>query len=248
MFAVDQSMAAGQRAQHCDLEFEVRVSLLSEGGTSSGLLTFTTWEVAMTRRILVLITLVMMAIPLFAVAGTSQAWACSCAGEQFSVQTRAADVIFVGRVVKRKDQPQHPDVRSSDDPVIWTFLVDHVDKGSARPQQDVVSAIAEISCGYEFELGRSYVVLAWRQPDAGPGRLVTDLCSGTRPVEPVEPVESTPTTGSLVSGRQSERDASEEGAASGGHLPAVGLALAVGGVVTALVVGVSVFRHRRRLF
>ncbi|MGH3796070.1 MAG: hypothetical protein ACRDSP_14400 [Pseudonocardiaceae bacterium] len=195
-----------------------------------------------------LVALLMMAMPLFAVAGSSQAWACSCAGVEASAQRRDADVVFVGRVVERKEQREDPDVVSSDDPVIWTFQVDRVDKGSVQPQQDVVSALAEISCGYEFEVGRSYEVLAWRQPNAHPGQLSTDLCSGTRPVDSgIRPPMEPPTTSSpLASGRVMGRGGPDEGATHGGRLLAVGMAVAVGGAVTALVLWISMIRRNRR--
>jgi len=194
----------------------------------------------MARKMVVLIAIVMMTISFSILAGAPQAWACSCLDEEFSAQGRDDGVTFVGLAVERKEQQQDPDVVASDDPVIWTFLVDRVYKGSAQPQQDVVSALAEISCGYEFELGRSYVVQAWSPPDVGAGRLVTNLCSETRLVE------QAPIPGFLIPARQPERANSKEGATSVGNLAAVGLAVAVGGAVTALALGILVLRHRRR--
>lgn len=120
-----------------------------------------------------------LGVPLVMLAGATDALACSCASAPFAAQVERSDVVFTGRAVDGTHAPDHGPV-SSLDPVTWTFHVDRVHKGDAEELQPVTSARSEASCGFEFEPGTAYVVLADAQPD---GTLATGLCQGTQPVE-----------------------------------------------------------------
>jgi hypothetical protein len=120
-----------------------------------------------------------LGVPLVMLAGATDALACSCASAPFAAQVERSDIVFTGRAVDGTHAPDHGPV-SSLDPVTWTFHVDRVHKGDAEELQPVTSARSEASCGFEFEPGTAYVVLADAQPD---GTLATGLCQGTQPVE-----------------------------------------------------------------
>jgi hypothetical protein len=70
--------------------------------------------------------------------------------------------------------------------VFWTFEVDGVEKGRERERIKVASAADEAACGYEFELGKRYRVLASKSPAFD--RASTGLGSGNQDLEPLAQV------------------------------------------------------------
>lgn len=136
------------------------------------------------------VVVTMLSVPLLMVLSAPDSLACSCVAAELPEQMQRADVVFSGRAIDR-DQAAGTLV-SSADPVTWTFAVDRVHKGSAGKEQKVVSAQSEVSCGFEFELRRAYLVLASGQQPEGAGPMETGLCNGTRHLseEPADNVES----------------------------------------------------------
>jgi hypothetical protein len=77
---------------------------------------------------------------------------------------------------------------STADEVTWTFVVDGREKGPRRDRIDVASAMDEVSCGFEFQIGQRYRVLAYRQGDTfrtglGSGNEELPLLNGMPPLE-----------------------------------------------------------------
>lgn len=103
------------------------------------------------------------------------AWACSCAPSSMREHFGRADAVFAGTVTNREDPNAGASVRSSADPIIWTFDVDSTQKGRVEDPQQVRSEQDGASCGFGFEIGRRYQVFA----DDGEGGYHTGLCSGT---------------------------------------------------------------------
>jgi hypothetical protein len=95
------------------------------------------------------------------------------------------------------------------------FDVERGLRGIAPGQSDVVTGMGGGDCGYKFEVGKRYVVYAWRSPE---GRLSTGICSRTRPIEAADEdlkyLSSIPPAGSgaRIYGRitQLERDPGED--------------------------------------
>jgi hypothetical protein len=116
-------------------------------------------------------------------------------------QDPPADVIFTGTAV-RLDDPSDGLLIGGDE-LRWTFVVDGVEAGAGPIGERITvrSFRAEASCGYEFALGRRYLVRASLigsndMPMVGSG-------SGTQPMEAVTqppPVEGVfkPWTAAIV--------------------------------------------------
>lgn len=172
-----------------------------------------------TRR-LATIAAAALVVPLLMLAAPPEALACSCAPAELPEQVERSDVVFTGRVVERSE-PSSP-LPSSADRVTWTFDVDRVGKGGADDPQQIASARSEASCGVEFVVGRTYLVVA----DAGPdGTLTTGLCSGTHAVTAPPPAEAP---------RPADRPPAEAGPSASLVAAGVG-ALAVAGLAAGLV-------------
>jgi len=75
--------------------------------------------------------------------------ACSCAWGDPRERLENADTAFVGRVISHVG-PQQGLIRSSADPVTYTFEVEASVKGDIGEQVEVVSAASGASCGFEF--------------------------------------------------------------------------------------------------
>lgn len=109
------------------------------------------------------------------------AHACSCAGPAGSPQRVAeqalsgSSAVFSGEVVDI-DWPLLP--VSSAAPETVTFRVSEVWKGPERRTLEVKTAVSDVSCGYPFDAGESYLVYAY---DDGTGDVASaSLCSSTK--------------------------------------------------------------------
>ena len=89
-------------------------------------------------------------------------------------QAARADVVFGGTVTVI-EPPITGLTFSSADPMSIRFSVDAVYKGDATRTYWVSSARSGASCGFEFLVGKRYMVFARMSGD----RVETDLCSGT---------------------------------------------------------------------
>lgn len=186
----------------------------------------------MARRTQVAAAVVMLGIPMLVLAGAPSAWACSCVPMGFDAQVARADVIFSGRVVERSDGFLGIGSASTR----WTLNAATVYKGRAQEQQEVATASSEASCGYEFVVGESYLVLAQRPKESDLG-LDTNFCSGTRPTGQ-EPVPD-----SLGPGTE------PAGAVDGEAMPAgqaVAIGVGVAGGVALVLWGLTIVRRRGR--
>ncbi|MGH3928812.1 MAG: hypothetical protein ACRDTF_02395 [Pseudonocardiaceae bacterium] len=132
----------------------------------------------MSKRSLMAGVVLTLSVPLLMVTSAPDALACSCAAMAFPTQIERADIVFAGRVIERKEAAGV--LVGSGDAVTWTFAVDRLHKGAARDEHEVVSARSEATCGFEFEVGRAYLVFASEQSSDGADSMVTGLCDGTR--------------------------------------------------------------------
>ena len=198
------------------------------------------------KRALLVVPLMFAAL---LVLPSSPAWACSCASPTTAQSVARADVVLRGTLADTDGPSRMSRLRSSEDPVQYTFTVAEVYKGNAAATTYVSSAASGASCGLEgLEPGREYVVFALVRGDG----LQAGLCGGTAPaarglvadVEQVTGSGPAPVPPGLI----------DEAAPLPGQRGAVGdrpwLVPLVGGLVLALVlagllVGV-VLRGRRR--
>jgi hypothetical protein len=106
--------------------------------------------------------------------------ACSCAMSGPPCQAAwSTDVVFAG-VVRSIESVDHPDLGGPYQARRVRFDVDRGFRGIASAVADVGTGTGGGDCGYRFEVGKRYLVYAWRSPD---GRLTTGICSRTRPIE-----------------------------------------------------------------
>lgn len=104
------------------------------------------------------------------------AHACMCGASGSPRDAMAeADAVFFGRVTGMTVRSKEPGRISSADPVTVEFDVIRVWKGPLRESLTVETERLGISCGYEFAVGRRYMVYTW-----GGGR--TGRCTRTAPV------------------------------------------------------------------
>ncbi len=106
-------------------------------------------------------------------------YACSCMPPAPPQEALAeATAVFAGQVmaVEVSEGP----VNSSADPVQATFDVSQVWKGDITKSVTLTTPRESASCGFNFEVGREYIVYAW---DDGDG-LSTNLCSRTAELAP----------------------------------------------------------------
>ncbi|SFX05347.1 hypothetical protein SAMN04487866_101343 [Thermoactinomyces sp. DSM 45891] len=94
--------------------------------------------------------------------------ACSCvpSGDPIKEADKSS-AVFVGKVVKlERDTNQH----------IAILHVSKRWKGDLDPELIVYTALSEASCGFEFEMGKEYLVYATKEN----GHLTTTICSRTK--------------------------------------------------------------------
>ena len=116
-----------------------------------------------------------VALVLFAAATLpSPAHACTCGQRPLLDQFAAADVVFVGTAQGAFDPHENDDFESGGDPIGYLFCVDLAWKGVVTDTITVWTARSGAACGYHFQPGEDYVVLA-RTRD---GRPSTGMCSG----------------------------------------------------------------------
>lgn len=97
--------------------------------------------------------------------------ACSCLPLTFAEAADRADVVFVGTATGRADGPDGELGPTVD----YTFTVSEVYTGDVPAETVVRTADNSAACGFAFESGEAYVVMA----RSGPDGLETDLCTGT---------------------------------------------------------------------
>ncbi|RFN58171.1 hypothetical protein [Marixanthomonas ophiurae] len=114
------------------------------------------------RTFLILLTLLLIT--------TTKLSACTCAEENNSfrkkVKTKflSSDVIFTGTVLSRKEL-SNTSKKVFGSPVRFTFKISEMIKGKLQHSQiDIITNSDEPSCGYEFEVGKTYLVYS-RQSD-----------------------------------------------------------------------------------
>jgi len=130
----------------------------------------------MKTAISILISGLFTASGLMVLLPTPPAFACSCASSTPEEALTRSDAVFSGKVIARHDPKAGARLRSTADPIVWTFAVDRVFKGKVATQQKVISPASDASCGIAFKLGTRYQVYARRSGK----NLTTFLCSGTR--------------------------------------------------------------------
>ncbi len=119
-----------------------------------------------------------LAIGLVPVLGVDPAHACSCFPASDRKLYRQADVVFKGKVTRTQYPPNYEnDINAS--PIIYTMAATRDYKGRVRPTMKIRTAGNDALCGISLGKG-PYIVFANRNKE---GRLVANLCGGTRPFD-----------------------------------------------------------------
>lgn len=111
-------------------------------------------------------------VAILSLFATNPVFACSCKQPPHPlVALQNSDAVFAGKVIDIKI----PDnVMSSADPMSVTFAVNQTWKGHTQKTINVSTEVSSASCGYEFQIGETYLVYA-----NGQDSLHTSLCSRT---------------------------------------------------------------------
>ena len=154
-------------------------------------------------------------LPAFVAIPAGTAVACSCALAAPEAQVGQADAVFLGTAESVRPGP------AGDGLVTTVLRADHVYKGRADAEFEVVTPATSAACGYRFERGGRYLVLA----KADDGRLSTGLCSGNRrvpdtgrPLRADDEVEGGALTGEGLATGGGEAVGAPAAAADGGPL------------------------------
>lgn len=119
----------------------------------------------------------LMVMSLFLFTDVKVSFACDCDFEPDYVKAlEKSDVVFDG-IVSSKKAPSRTRFgeTSSAALVAWTFQVNGSWKGEIPEKYTVYSAQASPSCGYEFEVGKRYIVFGSNDYD----KMKVSLCSNT---------------------------------------------------------------------
>lgn len=130
-------------------------------------------------------SIVAFALIAIMLAVTSAA-ACSCAGGSSPCQEYGrASVVFVGTpiAVRTVARPASADRDDLDywAPRTFKFSIETAFLGITPAETEVSTGLGGGDCGYDFKIGKSYVVYAYKSGKTG--RLVTSICSRTNPFE-----------------------------------------------------------------
>ena len=129
-------------------------------------------------------------------------FACTCAvlNESLSKKVQKSfnqsDLILIGKVIdKELKYNENEKYQSSADPTIYKFEVTKIIKGELKKEIiEIASERSEISCGYEFEIGKSYLVYARKSSHfssltKNEFDFVTSLCSRNQKLSKVKKEE-----------------------------------------------------------
>ena len=107
---------------------------------------------------------------------------CSCAGTQLPCESYwQASAVFLGTVTSSKDiNPKRGDLDFYGR--VFHFTIDKSFRGVQGTEVEIMTGNGGGDCGYGFEIGRQYLVYAYRDEN----RLVTGICSRTRPTSHAE--------------------------------------------------------------
>jgi Tissue inhibitor of metalloproteinase len=111
--------------------------------------------------------------------------ACSCGGSGPPCQSFGNTfAVFSGKVESITDSPrEYSPVAGRKFNLIdkkVSFTVNESFRGISEKTVDVITSSQSSACGYRFEVGREYVVYAYKQKD---GKLGTGICTRTSPIE-----------------------------------------------------------------
>jgi len=97
----------------------------------------------------------------------TKAIGCTCIAEKKSLKRKvknefySSDIIFTGNAIAIKDLNTHPTRSSSGDPIQYTFEIIKKLKGvDTKRKIQVISTRGGSSCGYTFQIGKTYMVYA----------------------------------------------------------------------------------------
>ncbi len=179
----------------------------------------------------VTIAIIVLAAALWLMADAEPANACSCARPGSPIEALAnADAVFAGKAIAVQ---LLTNTNSSADPVTVSFDVDRVWKGRRQDTIVIKTVRSGISCGYEFEEGRRYIVYAYDGE--------TGLCTRTRSV-----VLAPRDFAELGPGWHPSGGAVPDGSSGRPGVAGIGIALAVIATIAALLAWRIWRRARRR--
>ena len=135
------------------------------------------------KKTLLLILIVFLSV--------SESYTCTCGRnieslfKQIKRDFQQSDLIFTGKVVEVITINKN-EWKSSADPIIYKFEVSEIIKGKIQSKIiEVASEMSGASCGYQFKLGRNYLVYSLKSKrfskmTKNEFDFATGLCSGNK--------------------------------------------------------------------
>lgn len=109
-----------------------------------------------------------------------RAEACSCAGSGPPCQAVwSVDAVFAG-IVRAIEEIDHDELGAPYRSKLVRFEIERSFRNATAGGVEIITAASGPACGYGFQVGKRYLVYAWKTKG---GRLGTGLCSRTRPLE-----------------------------------------------------------------
>ena len=126
----------------------------------------------------VIVGIVSLTSPLY----PQESSACSCIMQSTNEALEDSVAVFSGKVTKITEEDPTLPMISSADPVTVEFQVDRVWKGPSEKTIKVTTPSDEGTCGYGFEMGKTYLVYSYETQVDDPLVLKVSLCSRTAPI------------------------------------------------------------------
>jgi len=135
-------------------------------------------QISMKYFVILLFGIVSLTIPLY----PQESSACSCIIQSTNEALEDSVAVFSGKVTKITEEHPTSPMISSEDPVTVEIQVDRVWKGPSEKTIKVTTASDEGTCGYGFEMGKTYLVYSYEIQVDDPLVLKVSLCSRTAPI------------------------------------------------------------------
>ena len=192
----------------------------------------------MKSRLFVLM-LAFLFISNFTLVYPEKTYACSCAGVSPSEAFEMSESVFVGKVLNTKQEREQEGIVGT---ISYRdanlFKVTQVWKGINQSQIIVYDNGFEASCGFEFEIGNSYLVYASKDNN---GELDTGLCNRTAEVSNAgEDLKF------LGQGEEVNKEVNLESEMDKVSNMDYDMEIFIGGIVAVLTISLFIFKKARR--
>jgi hypothetical protein len=168
-----------------------------------------------------------------------KAYACSCASVEPNEAFEKAEAVFTGKVLNIKQQrKQEGVVGAIEYRDVNLFEVQETWKGINQSQVIVYDNGHDVSCGFNFEVGKTYLIYTYKGKDGG---LYTGLCSRTEEIS-----KAGEDLNFLGQGKEVEKEVNLEGEMKWISNKDYDMEIFIGGIVVVFALIFFIFKKARR--